>query len=716
MQPPARDARVLRFGAYEVDLQEGELRKSGIRIKLQDQPFQILVLLLGHQGRTVTREELRQRLWPADTFVDFNHGLNTAVKKLREALGDDSEHPRFIETLHRRGYRFVAQVIESSDGSMSEVSSGGQLPDAEVGRVSDEVQPRARTWPFIVAVLGALALAAMLLSVARFASVPRVVDVHQVTSDGFVKVPNSIVSDGERLYFTETVEGHEVLAEVAVGGGDTRTLPVSLPNIALDDISPDGSELLMASFFAWGPGTGWTLPLPAGALRRTGDLRFQDATYSPDGKELVYAQGRSLYRATATGTEIHKLVTLPVTGFPGSPRFSPDGRRLRFTVGDAPTGTSALWEMTADGGNLHPLLPHWRNHPHECCGRWSADGRYFFFQSTRPNGSQDVWVLPERDFPLIPPRPEPVQLTSGPLAFSHPMPSRDGKRLFVLGMQERAELERFDGKSGFVPYLSGMSAGQVDFSRDGQWLTYIRYPDGTLWRSSIDGTDQLQLTQPPMVACMPRWSPDEKSIIFVAATANSESLKMFIISAAGGLPRQVLDEPLGQDDPTWSPDGNSVLFIHSPETPTAAEKSSIATIDLRTRKVSPLPESGHLVGPRWSPDGRYIAAISWYNDELKIFDRNTGAWRALAHGEFNYPNWSHDGKYLYAENDALSPPEIVRVRISNGQVERVVRLRDLRRPSVPYGGLWSGLAPDNSVLIMRDSGVQEIYALDLQLP
>src|SRR5262252_2719210 len=110
MPVPTEKSRVVRFGIFEVDLQEAELRKSGMRIKLQGQPFQILTMLLERPGETVTREELRQRLWPSDTFVDFDHSLNSSIKKLREALSDDSGNPRFIETLHRRGYRFIAPV------------------------------------------------------------------------------------------------------------------------------------------------------------------------------------------------------------------------------------------------------------------------------------------------------------------------------------------------------------------------------------------------------------------------------------------------------------------------------------------------------------------------------------------------------------------------------------------------------------------------------
>ena len=109
--PPSSPARkTLRFAVFEVDLAAGELRKNGTRIRLQEQPFQILVYLLDRPGEVVTREELRQKLWPADTFVDFDHSLNTAVNKLREALGDSASSPRYVETLARRGYRFLAPV------------------------------------------------------------------------------------------------------------------------------------------------------------------------------------------------------------------------------------------------------------------------------------------------------------------------------------------------------------------------------------------------------------------------------------------------------------------------------------------------------------------------------------------------------------------------------------------------------------------------------
>ena len=107
-------SRIVRFGVFEVDLGAGELRRGGMKVKLQEQPFQVLAALLEHPGKVVTREELRARLWPADTFVDFDHGLNAAIKRLRDALGESADAPVFVETLAKRGYRFIAPTHDSA--------------------------------------------------------------------------------------------------------------------------------------------------------------------------------------------------------------------------------------------------------------------------------------------------------------------------------------------------------------------------------------------------------------------------------------------------------------------------------------------------------------------------------------------------------------------------------------------------------------------------
>jgi DNA-binding winged helix-turn-helix (wHTH) protein len=137
MPVPQNNRRVGRFGVFELDLEAGELRKSGMKLRLQEQPFQVLALLLERAGEIVSREELRQKLWPSDTFVDFDHSLNTAINKVREALGDSASSPRFVETLARRGYRFIAPVQASDKDAPS------KRPLAESDRASSNTPARA---------------------------------------------------------------------------------------------------------------------------------------------------------------------------------------------------------------------------------------------------------------------------------------------------------------------------------------------------------------------------------------------------------------------------------------------------------------------------------------------------------------------------------------------------------------------------------------------
>ena len=142
MPAPAEPSRrIARFGVFELDLAAGELRKNGVKLRLQEQPLQVLALLLERAGIVVTREELRQRLWPADTFVDFDHSLNTAVNKLREALGDSASSPRFIETLARRGYRFIAPVQSSPTANPPHGDADARVVTGTLARPASEAIP-----------------------------------------------------------------------------------------------------------------------------------------------------------------------------------------------------------------------------------------------------------------------------------------------------------------------------------------------------------------------------------------------------------------------------------------------------------------------------------------------------------------------------------------------------------------------------------------------
>ncbi len=712
MPPQSQPPRVLRFGIFEIDIRAGELRKNGVKLKLQEQPFQVLCLLVEHPNEVVTREELRSRLWPADTFVDFDHSLNAAIKRLRDALGDSAETPRFVETLARRGYRFVVPVekLDGSGHSMEGVSRQGETVATNQNADSSGFAGVKRRFRFAIAIVGlaGAVVAAAMFWLGPLRKPPRVKDAIQLTNDGLPK--GSLVTDGSRVYFVEKRSGQWVIEQMATSGGESTEIPTPFSGVQIYDISPNGSELLVGGDVVQKLRQLWVLPVPAGPPYRVSNVLARAACWAPDGVHIAYASGNDLYMVKKDGTEAHKLVT--VTGVPSTPQFSPDGRRLRFTVLDTVQGTLSLWEVTEDGKGHHPVVPESKILAQNCCGRWSHDGSYFYFQTFFVNKQldHDVWVLPEPGS-ILKKSTEPVRLTSGPLAFGSPVPGVEREKLFVRGTQARAELLRYDTNAGqLVSYLSGISARDVEVSRDGKWVTYVAYPELTLWRSRVNGTERMQLAFPPVEAFLPRWSPDGSQIVFTDLQLGKTG-KIYLVSRDGGRPQEVMPkDELAEIDPTWSPDSASIVFGRSHQDP----NSAIFRVELKTRQISRIPGSDALTAPRMSPDGRYIVALSRDWSKLMLYDFRTGKWVELAavtKGALGYPNWSHDGKYVYM-GDFSSGYEIERVSITDHKIQRIFDASDVPQPSPS----WNGLAADDSPLLWRDKSAQEIYLLDLDFP
>ena len=713
MARPATNPRIVQFGLFELDLEARELRKSGVRIKLQEQPFQILAMLVERPGTVVTREELQKKLWPGDTFVDFDLSLNSAVKKLRQALNDDSDNPRFVETLYRRGYRFIGPVNGTAGSNTDQVElAQSPEPVAVPKPILIQAAPSIPKRHFLLyGVAGLLLLLAAAMYRLMPSEPPRILGFTQITHDGLLKF--QMVSDGERLYLMEFQADHFVVNQVSVAGGETSTVATPFPNVVLGGIAPNGSALVVTSFEGTGKGSeSWSLPLPSGPPRRLNDLRADSVAWSPDGSKVVFSKGAGIFAANNDLSDQRKLTT--AAGSVSRLAFSPDGRRLRFDVVDAGNTSISIWEMASNGSGLRPVLPGWNSVPRECCGTWTPDGRYFLFQSLR-DGRNNVWALKETSSWLSK-TPKPVQLTNGPLDFQSPLVSKDGKRLFVIGSQPRCELVRFDGKSGFAPYLDGRSIRDLAFSPDGKWVAYVSVPEGQLWRSRVDGSERLQLTPDGMSAGLPRWSPDGKQVVFMGATFKTDWLAYLISPDGSGL-RQLMPNAHSGYDPGWSPDGQSIVFAPSvggsPDS--AVEHPGIAIYDLQTGNLSSLPASSQLFSPRWSPNGRYIAAITSDSLKLMLFDRVTQKWQDLVSLPIGYPSWSHDGQYIYFDTTLSEDAAFFRVRISDHKLERLASLKGLQRFWGPFGP-WTGLAPDDSLLLVRDTSNQETYALDWQAP
>ena len=717
---------LILFGPFEADLSTQELRKQGVRLRLPRQSFQILKMLLERPGVLVTREELRAALWPVDTFVDFEHGLNAAINRLREALMDEADNPVYVETLPRRGYRFIGAINNektSSPGLADSEPLNKEIATAKtavIEAVTPEVRHKFRGLGAFAAVLVSLAIGATFVWLRMPQARPRVLTTTQLTRDSSRKL--GLFTDGSRLYIAE----RRGLVQTVVTGGETSPIPIPLRSASVMDISPDHSQLLVRTqllpenFFGGLSGEYWSFPLPSGPPHRIADLSGEPGRWSPDGRQLIFSRGKDVYLAKADGTDVRKLFTAPtsVSGY----QFSLDGTRIRFHLGNWDDNIRSIWEVRTDGTNLHPLLPGWRNPASDCCGVWSPDGRYFLFVERDNNPSfieGNIWALRETSsaFRKYPSRL--FQLTTGPMLFRSLTWSPDGKKLFALGFQHRGELVRYDAQRRvFLPYLSGIWAADVSFSRDGQWVAYVTYPEGTLWRSRVDGSDRLQLTNPPAFAACVHWSPDGSQIAFVdlQGVKAGRPLKIWLISAQGGVGKEMLAENLNQVDPGWSPNSKQIVFGRAP----TEKDGTIQLVDLNSKQVSIIPGSQGLFSPRWSPDGRYIAALTTAQTKIVVFDFEKQKWSdwASVPGAFlGYPSWSRDGQYLYFQTGITDKPGYYRVQLGQTRAELVVDFKDANlffRHST--GGIWSGITPDGSPLFVRDTSTDEVYALDLELP
>ena len=607
-------------------------------------------------------------------------------------------------------YRYAAD-LETDLKRLRRDTESGRTPVSSVVAVSPVGSERSTGWLKWIAIPALVMVAAVLAFWLRAPlPPPRILGSKQITNDGLPKT--TLVTDGNRLYFTElTTTRTEGIAQVSLGGGETAPIDLPIDGPIVADVSSEKSELLVtqgspdSAFY-------WSTPMPAGSPRRLGDVFAHYAVWAPDGR-LLFAKGNDLYLADHDGSNPHKLVTAPDR--PSSLSFSLDASRIRFAVSNPVNNTSSLWEVRADGTNMHPLLPAWNTPPAECCGRWTPDGRYYVFESVR-DGSSNIWIMPDRSDWWRKASPQPVQLTTGPLRFDQPLPSKDGKKLFVIGIQPRAELVHYDARSGeLVPYLGGISAGDVDFSRDGQWVTYVSYPDGALWRSKLDGSARLQLTYPPMQTALAHWSPDGKQIAF-SGTAPGKPWKIFLISTDGGTPQSVTSDEAMETDPTWSSDGNLLAFGHYDLLD--PEKTYLEVFDLKTHQISQLAGSQRIFAPQWSPDGRSIVAISADFDKLMLYDVKTEKWRQLdTNPPFGYLAWSRDSSYVYFDTFLSKDSGYFRLRISDSKVDKIIDLKNARLFRGQFGpGSWTGLGPGDVPLFPRDISTQEIYAFDLQLP
>lgn len=694
------------FGQFKLDLAEERLLKRDLPLRIEHQPLQILATLLEHPDEIVSREELCARLWPDGTHVDFDESLNTAVKKLRYVLGDSAENPIFIETIPRRGYRFVAPVTAdpvSEPVSLDDADRPSipvEIPLKQLTSVPAPSKPRRRAaWLTILATV--FVASCGLLYRLAFPPPLRVTQITRLTNSGHLDPWGGLTSDGSRLFFLEREGDHWNTRQVSVAGGESMPFGSSGRNMKIFAVSRDRSDVLFAPFtMRSNEFPLWSMPLVGGAPRRVGAVRASSATFSPDGNRIAFTNTNGVFIANRDGSDPFKLAA-PLSW---AIDWSPDGKLLRFSA-NGPGPGAHLWQVDSTGHNLHPFLPFWNASD----GHWTSDGAYYIF-----NSQEILWAV--RESSSLPwSQPAPTQLTFPPIRYNVPLPSMDGHFVYATGgLSEPIDMVQFDPVSRQVKPVSPTAhMTEAAASPDGQWMLFSNWRE--LWRSHPDGTDRVQLASAPsnyLSYLSPRWSPDSKHILFHSLSDDNKGT-IYVVSSAGGASRQPLPAGPSSSWPDWLPDGQSISYsVEEDAVGSSSPEQGIYLFDLDQAHSTLIPGSSGLTQGRWSPDGRFLAAVSEDTSTIKLLDLRTHTWSEVARGTLiSFPVWSADS-VLYFQ-DILAPGEpVYRFQPGGAGPQRTYSFEDILQAGVLRCAFW-GFAPDGSLLVQVNRGGGDLYALTL---
>ena len=763
------------FGLFEADLRSGELWKAGYRIKLPRQPFRVLAALLERSGDIVTREDLQREIWGANTNVDFDQAIAAAVNKIREALGDSAENPRFIQTLTKRGYKFIAPVttvlapavhrpaessqqevagpaaaqkllgdrvgndsktIEAlpslvspgantksipSTGSLEPVAPLGQERKAEETRLAAVNGQSRFVWRYpanllrfcmLCAVLAAGALLGRSLAPAASKTPPSRVD--QITH----YIPISLGPPNPESFLNMAIEGDRVLTSVMVEGRPW-----------LSAINVDTGEV-----------RGIELPDEISSnsltdISKDGSrllLRSQQSTESEQPLWVVPSEGGSGRRIQ--GILAHDAVWMP------------DGTSILYATGNelAEVGPND------DSSKVYAKLPgraFWL--------RWSPDGKLLRFTLFDPiTHAAALWEMASGSH-----RPTPVQipgakqfsaccgvwlsdgqsyifqaddnlwelkgfgrgetlqqLTNGPLRSLSPVAARNGTRIFFVGLEAPSGLQRFDPERkefrSAPAFLA--DANRISFSRDGKWVAWTDIHE-KLWRAHSDGSDKVRLTSDALEVFLAHWSPDGHRLAVMAKKPGGV-WQIYLVDASGDKAEALLDQTQNAADPGWAANGGSLVFGREPDL--MGKESGARTlkiINLSTRQIQEIGDSEDLFSPRWSPDGHWIVALTSDQKTVMLYDTIRRQWKHLATTSAADPVWSTDSKAIYIHAFLADREPILRVEIPSGTIQTVADLGNFHDGEAA-NYFFGGVTPRGDPLVQPRVGTGNLYSLDLRVP
>ena len=612
---PAR--RSLRFGPYELDVRSGELHRAGSRVSLPDQPLVFLTTLLERPGEIVTREELRQRLWPGGTFVDFEHGLNAAVKRLRDALGDSADAPQFIETVPRRGYRFVAPVEDIGVAAAPEAAAppAASEPGPPASAVTSTRRGRRRLVAIgVTALLVAGAVAAWLLRSGPSASPPAMRVVRLSAMNGS-ELGGSFSPDGRQVAFQwdgEQRNNWDIYVKLLDSPGELRLTTDAAPDLA-PQWSPDGQQI---AYIHLDPSSGTqrirvVSPLGGGDRKVSDFPAFLPARWFPDGRSFVVAAAgppqsaglaAGIYLLPPDGRAPRRVTQPAAPRVHQAPAVSPDARRIAYASCEEPVRRSSCHVEIVELDAAEPPRAPRRLTPHlleSVSGvTWSRDGRYVIY-SAEDASLHYLWRVEVSGSQV----PERIDI-AGPNAV-FPALSVAGNRLGFSRYVQDTDIYRMEAKGGARAVAQSPSFdGSPEFSPDGKRIAFCSRRSNDMmhvWVADADGSAAVQLTHGPgKWQCAPAWSPNGRQIAF-DSQAEDGSWHIWLTDTEGGNPQQLTKEAGDQNMPTWSRDGTSLYFSWK-----RGSERDIWRRDLQTGAKRQVTHGGSGLVGRESADGKTV--------------------------------------------------------------------------------------------------------------
>lgn len=595
----------IRFDGFELDAASGDLRKDGLRFKLQTQPLQVLTALLARPGGVVTRDALRQRLWPDDTFVDFEHGLNAAVKRLRDTLGDSADNPRYIETLPRRGYRFIAAV------------------EPTVTPLEAAKAPAPGRRPAMIAVVAIAAIvvgapAAWFIRTARAgANRPPARVVALTTMEGFEA--GSLSPDGRQMAFEwggDRGDNQDIYVGL-IGSAETRRLTTDRALDRGPTWSHSGLQIAYVRELAAFPSSESTrarvMSALGGADREVSDLPVSvPARWSPDDRYLVAARApqageahpdAGIYLIPVQGGDVRRLTRPVPPEIHRAPVFAPDGRRLAFISCEDTTHSACHLEVADVDASLAPRQPARRlpSQPlaSEVMGiTWSSDGASLIYGAY---GLSALYLWRVDASGARP--PERLDVAGGGAAF----PSMQGDRLTFSRFLRDVDIYRYNATRAAEPIArSSVFDGNVQFTPDGRRILFCSQRTDAVeaWVANADGSSPRQLTHGPNEAqCSPVQSPRGDGRIVFDSRSPDGSYHVWTVDQDGGSPRQITSDAGDQNNPTWSHDGEWIYFAWKPQGVHDMWARDIWRTRVATGVKARVTTTGHAVVGRESMDG-----------------------------------------------------------------------------------------------------------------